>query len=126
MLYRFAHKTGVYVVEIVENTDDQALVKVLQVIKHPKQGDLHHPNKVEGVFFHERKALSLYEKRYTTKNRLKPFEGQPKEYTESLQDAISDLETKLRKDSTLYAQASLNCLNALKRDYERQYKINFS
>ncbi|MFO3718373.1 sporulation phosphorelay system protein KapB [Staphylococcus felis] len=126
MLYRFAHKTGVYVVEIVENTADQALVKVLQVIKHPKQGDLHHPNEVEGVFFHERKALSLYEKRYTTKNRLKPFEGQPKEYTESLQDAISDLETKLREDNTLYAQASLNCLNALKRDYERQYKINFS
>lgn len=62
MLYRFAHKTGVYAVEVVEENGDQVLVKVLQVIKHPKQGDLHNPNEVEGVFFHERKALSLYEK----------------------------------------------------------------
>lgn len=50
MLYRFAHKTGVYAVEVVEENGDQVLVKVLQVIKHPKQGDLHNPNEVEGVF----------------------------------------------------------------------------
>ncbi|MBI5974153.1 sporulation phosphorelay system protein KapB [Staphylococcus canis] len=125
MLYRFSHKTGVYVVEIVEDASDQTLVKVLQVIKHPKQGDLHSPNEVEGVFFHERKALSLYEKRYTSQSRLKPFEGERQEYTVSLQNAITDLETKLKTQDTPYAHASLNCLNELKQDYSRQYKINF-
>ena len=62
MLYRFAHKTGSYGVSIKEDDGDQVLVQVEQVIKHPKQGDLHNPNETEGVFFHERKALSHFEK----------------------------------------------------------------
>ena len=69
MLYRFSHKTGSYGVSIVEeNENGEVLVKVEQVIKHPKQGDLHDPNAVEGVFFHERRALSHYEKRFTPKS----------------------------------------------------------
>lgn len=56
MLYRFSHKTGVYGVSVKEETGNQILVQIEQVIKHPKQGDLHHPNETEGVFFHERKA----------------------------------------------------------------------
>ena len=46
MLYRFSHKTGSYGVTIREENDDQVLVQVEQVIKHPKQGDLHNPNAV--------------------------------------------------------------------------------
>ncbi|GGI30215.1 MULTISPECIES: kinase-associated lipoprotein B [Staphylococcus] len=125
MRYRFAHKTGVYGVEIVEESNDQVLVKVMQVIKHPKQGDLHHPNEVEGVFFHERKALSLYEKRFTTKSKLKPFEDEIMPYTDSLQQAITTLENKLNTSDTPFNQQSLACLEALKTDYARQYKINF-
>ena len=125
MRYRFAHKTGVYGVEIVEESNDQVLVKVMQVIKHPKQGDLHHPNEVEGVFFHERKALSLYEKRFTTKSKLKPFEEEIMPYTDSLQQAITTLENKLKTSDTPFNQQSLACLEALKTDYARQYKINF-
>ncbi|WP_419790652.1 kinase-associated lipoprotein B [Staphylococcus chromogenes] len=125
MRYRFAHKTGVYGVEIVEESNDQVLVKVTQVIKHPKQGDLHHPNEVEGVFFHERKALSLYEKRFTTKSKLKPFEDEIMPYTDSLQQAITTLENKLNTSDTPFNQQSLACLEALKTDYARQYKINF-
>ncbi|MGI3315807.1 kinase-associated lipoprotein B [Staphylococcus chromogenes] len=125
MRYRFAHKTGVYGVEIVEESNDQVLVKVMQVINHPKQGDLHHPNEVEGVFFHERKALSLYEKRFTTKSKLKPFEDEIMPYTDSLQQAITTLENKLNTSDTPFNQQSLACLEALKTDYARQYKINF-
>ncbi|PTG61144.1 kinase-associated lipoprotein B [Staphylococcus chromogenes] len=125
MRYRFAHKTGVYGVEIVEESNDQVLVKVMQVIKHPKQGDLHHPNEVEGVFFHERKALSLYEKRFTTKSKLKPFDDEIMPYTDSLQQAITTLENKLNTSDTPFNQQSLACLEALKTDYARQYKINF-
>lgn len=61
MLYRFSHKTGAYGVTIKEENDDQVLVQVEQVIKHPKQGDLHNPGQTEGVFFHERRALSHFE-----------------------------------------------------------------
>lgn len=125
MRYRFAHKSGVYGVEVVEETQDQILVKVMQVIKHPKQGDLHSPNEAEGVFFHERKALSLYEKRYTTKSKLKPIGVDLLPYEVSLQRAITQLETKLKTEDTLYNQKSLMCLNELKKDYERQYKIKF-
>lgn len=126
MLYRFAHKTGVYAVEVVEEKGDQVLVKVLQVIKHPKQGDLHNPNEVEGVFFHERKALSLYEKRYTSPSRLKPFEGDIEDYTVTLQRALTTLENQLQALDTPFAHASLNCLAQLKEDYARQYRTNFS
>ena len=47
MLYRFSHKTGAYGVTIKE--------------ENPKQGDLHNPGQTEGVFFHERRALSHFE-----------------------------------------------------------------
>ncbi|ARJ51392.1 sporulation phosphorelay system protein KapB [Staphylococcus lutrae] len=125
MLYRFAHKTGVYVVEVVENQENQCLVKVLQVIKHPKQGDLHHPNEVEGVFFHERKALSLYEKRLTSQSRLSPFDGEIEDYTVTLQRALTALENQLKAMDTPYAHASLDCLEQLKKDYASQYRTNF-
>ncbi|AVQ34482.1 kinase [Staphylococcus muscae] len=125
MLYRFAHKSGVYAVEVVDDTSDQVLVKVVQVIKHPKQGDLHSPNEVEGVFFHERKALSLYEKRYTTQSKLKPFEGEVQDYTVSLQQALTKLEHDLQESDTAYSRAALQCLNNLKVDYTRQYKVDF-
>lgn len=125
MLYRFAHKTGVYVVEVVDDASDQVLVKVVQVIKHPRQGDLHSPNEVEGVFFHERKALSLYEKRYTTQSKLKPFEGERQDYTASLQQALTKLEREMQETDTPYTRAALQCLANLKVDYERQYKVAF-
>ena len=112
MLYRFSHKTGVYGVSIKEETGNQILVQVEQVIKHPKQGDLHHPNETEGVFFHERKALSHFEKRYIP-------------YEDSLQHAITHLENQLKKEETTYSRLSLNNLNRLKEDYAIQYKRHF-
>lgn len=126
MLYRFAHKTGVYGVSIVEENAQGILVKVEQVIKHPKQGDLHNPTAVEHVFFHERKALSQYEKRYTTKSQLRPFDVTELPYTESLQQALSTLEKKLQKEDTEHAQKSLTNLQQLKEDYSVQYKKNFT
>ncbi|SPZ97248.1 kinase associated B family protein [Staphylococcus aureus] len=49
-LYRFSHKTGSYGVTIVEENGDDVLVKVEQVIKHPKQGDLHNPTELKVYF----------------------------------------------------------------------------
>ena len=125
MLYRFSHKTGSYGVTIKEENENSVLVQVEQVINHPKQGDLHNPTETENVFFHERKALSHYEKRYTTKSHLRAFNVETMPYTESLQQAISKLEAQLKTQNTLHATMSLDNLQRLKHDYSIQYKQNF-
>ena len=125
MLYRFSHKTGVYGVSVKEETGNQILVQIEQVIKHPKQDDLHHPNETEGVFFHERKALSHFEKRYATPSQLREFNVEAIPYEDSLQHAITHLENQLKKEETTYSRLSLNNLNRLKEDYAIQYKRHF-
>ena len=124
MLYRFSHKTGSYGVTIREN-DDQVLVQVEQVIKHPKQGDLHNPNETKGVYFHERKALSHFEKRYAKRSQLREFNVEEMNYEDSLQQAITDLEHQLKDDDSEHARLSLKNLNELKEDYSIQYKREF-
>ncbi|MBI5971913.1 kinase-associated protein B [Staphylococcus caledonicus] len=125
MLYRFSHKTGTYGVSIKEENDNQVLVQVEQVIKHPKQGDLHNPGKVEGVFFHERRALSHYEKRYATRSKLREFNVEEMKYEDSLQQAITQMENDLKQQDTEFAKYALNNLENLKNDYSIQYKQKF-
>ncbi|MGW9856867.1 kinase-associated protein B [Staphylococcus hominis] len=125
MLYRFSHKTGTYGVTIKEADDHQVLVQVEQVIKHPKQGDLHHLGETEGVFFHERRALSHYEKRYATRSQLRDFNVEEMKYEDSLQQAITKMENDLKEQQTEYATMALHNLNKLKKDYSIQYKQNF-
>ncbi|MCE4987102.1 kinase [Staphylococcus haemolyticus] len=125
MLYRFSHKTGAYGVTIKEENDDQVLVQVEQVIKHPKQGDLHNPGQTEGVFFHERRALSHYEKRYATRSQLREFNVEEMTYESSLQQAITKMENDLKQQNTEFAKLALNNLENLKNDYSIQYKQKF-
>ncbi|GGI00308.1 MULTISPECIES: sporulation phosphorelay system protein KapB [Mammaliicoccus] len=125
MLYQFPHKTGQYVVEVIEEKGDQLLVKVVAVLRHPRQGDLHNPNEVENVFFHERKALSQFEKRYTTAQFLKPYNEAAPKYVESLKTALYELEDKMEKKDNAYSEQALKCIEQLKIDYSRQYKMNF-
>ena len=125
MLYRFYHKTGSYGVSIKEDTGDDVLVQVEQVIKHPKQGDLHNPNESTGVFFHERKALNHYEKRYAKRSQLRDFNVEKMSYEDSLQQAISNLESQLKEKNDAHAKRSLQNLEQLKADYTIQYKQNF-
>ncbi|MEB8372969.1 kinase-associated lipoprotein B [Mammaliicoccus sciuri] len=125
MYYQFPHKTGQYVVEIVEEKGDQFLVKVLAVLKHPRQGDLHSPNEVENVFFHERKALSQFEKRYTTTQFLKEYPHDVPNYIDSLKSSLAELEEKMIKRNNAYSEQALKCIEQLKIDYSRQYKANF-
>ncbi|OOV76611.1 MULTISPECIES: sporulation phosphorelay system protein KapB [Mammaliicoccus] len=124
MLYQFPHKTGQYVVEVIEEIGDQLLVKILAVLKHPRQGDLHSPNEVENVFFHERKALSQFEKRYTTAQFLKAYNEEVPNYIESLKSSIYELEEKMKKKNNAYSDQALKCIEQLKKDYSRQYKVN--
>lgn len=125
MLYRFSHKTGAYGVTIKEENDDQVLVQVEQVIKHPKQGDLHNPGQTEGVFFHERRALSHFEKRYAMRSQLREFNVEEMTYEASLQQAITKMENDLKQQNTEFAKQALNNLENLKNDYSIQYKQKF-
>ena len=125
MLYRFSHKTGAYGVTIKEENDDQVLVQVEQVIKHPKQGDLHNPGQTEGVFFQERRALSHFEKRYATRSQLREFNVEEMTYEASLQQAITKMENDLKQQNTEFAKQALNNLENLKNDYSIQYKQKF-
>lgn len=125
MYYQFPHKTGQYIVEIVEEKGEQFLVKVVAVLKHPRQGDLHSPNEVENVFFHERKALSQFEKRYTTTQFLKHYPHDVPNYIDSLKSSLAELEDKMIKRNNEYSVQALKCIEQLKLDYSRQYKVNF-
>ena len=125
MLYRFSHKTGAYGVTIKEENDDQVLVQVEQVIKHPKQGDLHNPGQTEGVFFHERRALSHYEKRYATRSQLREFNVEEMTYEASLQQAITKMENDLKQQNTEFAKLALNNLENLKMTIQFNINKNF-
>lgn len=125
MLYRFSHKTGAYGVTIKEENDDQVLVQVEQVIKHPKQGDLHNPGQTEGVFFHERRALSHFEKRYATRSQLREFNVEEMTYEASLQQAITKMENDLKQQNTEFAKQALNNLENLKMTIQFNINKNF-
>ncbi|WP_029625977.1 sporulation phosphorelay system protein KapB, partial [Streptococcus sobrinus] len=51
------YKTGKYIGEITNIRPQFYLVKILAVINHPVQGDLHNPRQADVPFFHERRAL---------------------------------------------------------------------
>lgn len=81
--------------------------------------------KQKASFFHERKALSHFEKRYATPSQLRDFNVEAMPYEDSLQHAITHLENQLKKEKTEYSRLSLNNLNRLKEDYAIQYKRHF-
>ena len=125
MLYRFSHKTGAYGVTIKEENDDQVLVQVEQVIKHPKQGDLHNPGQTEGVFFHERRALSHFEKRYATRSQLREFNVEEMTYERVTSTSYYKMENDLKQQNTEFAKQALNNLENLKMTIQFNINKNF-
>ena len=67
------------------------------------------------VFFHERRALSHYEKRYATRSQLRDFNVEEMKYEDSLQQAITQMENELKQQHTEYAKLALDNLNSLKK-----------
>jgi kinase-associated protein B len=112
------YKTGKYIGEVNTIEDARILVKILAVVKHPTQGDLHAPKQTDVALFHQRKALAQFEKAWMPLSTCAVFEGETPTYKESLKQAISDLETKLMAQKTGFAEESLKCLAELKKDYQ--------
>ncbi|MFS0674381.1 kinase-associated lipoprotein B [Ornithinibacillus sp. 179-J 7C1 HS] len=111
------YKSGIYIGEIIEDRNDKYLVKTLAILKHPMQGDLHHPKQVENVLFHERKALSEFEKVNVLKDVVTRYEDEILDYGESLKQAVDKYREKLTSKESSYNQEALKALESVEKSY---------
>jgi kinase-associated protein B len=112
------YKTGKYIGEITEIRPQHYLVRVLAVVKHPMQGDLHHPKDADVHMFHERKALSYREQTNIPKQMVKLFEGEVPDYQDSLKEALGKMRKELAEANSEWADMSLRALESLEKDYK--------
>lgn len=119
---RTSYNSGKYIGEVLEDRGDRFLIKVLAVLNHPMQGDLHNPGKVDGVFFHQRKAMAHYEKMNAAKSAVQPFSGEIPDYNHSLHTAINKLKQKLTINDSAFNKKALEKLQELEEnDYTKGY-----
>ncbi|RJE88861.1 kinase [Paenibacillus sp. 1011MAR3C5] len=110
-------RSGVYVGEVVELNAPRALVKVLAVLKHPEQGDLHQPYNPDVAMFHERRALSYTEKTTVLIRDLQSYAGAVPDYRESLHAAVAaEIESLDRLNR--WTAKSLETMIGLQKDYK--------
>ena len=115
------YKTGKYVGEITNiRSNGYVVVKILAVLKHPMQGDLHNPKQTEVDFFHERKALAYREQTNVPSNMVKPYTENVPEYSESLRHSLEALKEELHNEESVWAEMCLVCLSNLEREYFSQ------
>jgi kinase-associated protein B len=113
-----SYKTGQYIGVAEDERNQMKLVKVLAVIKHPWQGDLHNPKNAEVSFFQERKALSYGERAWMPVHTVKEYGGPIPDYKESLVKALSEYISHLKNDGSDWAKRSIECLDRLKKEYK--------
>ncbi|WP_335870357.1 kinase-associated lipoprotein B [Bacillus sp. 2205SS5-2] len=119
------YKTGKYIGELTNENDISYVVRILAVLKHPVQGDLHHPKQVNQGFFHERKALAFREQANIPKTMVKPFQGEIPNYQDSLHHTFHELLSTLQQGDSIYAQKSIETLRSIQREYELMYNMTF-
>jgi kinase-associated protein B len=115
-IVKAAYKTGEYVAEVMESDGRRALVKVLAVLRHPTQGDLHHPYDPDVPLFHERKASADGEKVWVPLRDLQTYSGEIPSYRDSL---LAALEAEAEQADRLrrWAEKSRDCLETLRGEY---------
>ncbi|MBM7648504.1 kinase-associated protein B [Bacillus ectoiniformans] len=119
------YKTGKYIGEITAVRPGQYTVRILAVLRHPAQGDLHNPKTADVPFFHERKALAHREQANIPENTVNPYEGDIPDYFESLDTAFHKLKSKLEADDSAFAEKSLDAMQAIQKEYELMYNMTF-
>jgi kinase-associated protein B len=110
------YKTGEYIGEITKLASPKCKVKILAVVKHPTQGDLHQPFEVEGVMFHQRRALAFQEQANIPNHHIHPFNGDIPDYQESLMKSLQREKESLQK-TMKWTQKSLDELEMLQQEY---------
>jgi kinase-associated protein B len=112
------YKTGRYIGEVIKIEPARILVKILAVLKHPTQGDLHSPKQTNVALFHTRKALAHFEKAWMPEATVELYEKEIPSYTDSLKNALEVMEGELSQRDSDFAKKSLDCLNELKNVYQ--------
>ncbi|WP_339161959.1 kinase-associated lipoprotein B [Siminovitchia sp. FSL W7-1587] len=119
-------KTGTYIGEITTINPDTYTVRIMAVLKHPIQGDLHNPRQADVPFFPGRKALAYREQTNVPANMVRPFEGPVPNYKKSLLESVQKLYDELSaKPEDPYCSQSLEMLYESMKDYELMYSIEF-
>lgn len=116
-IVRAHYNSGTYIGEIIEDRGNRFLVEVLAVVKHPVQGDLHSPKQVEGVAFHERKALSYKEKINAKKPATFKYDEEVPDYADSLKTAVNNIREKLEEENSDYSRKALEKIDDLEKHY---------
>lgn len=111
------YNSGEYIGRVLEERGNFFLVEVLAVLKHPQQGDLHHLGEVDGVAFHERKALAFREKFNARKRTTKCYDGDVPSYEESLKKALDAIKQELTERNDEFGKLSLERIADLERDF---------
>ncbi|MEK3887709.1 kinase-associated lipoprotein B [Bacillus sp. FSL K6-3431] len=121
------NKTGTYIGEITGIREDSYTVRMLAVLTHPRQGDLHNPNQIDVPFFHERKALAFREQANIPMNMVHPFEESIPDYRSSLLVAVRKLAEKLEaKPEDPFNIKSLKALSEVIKEYELMYSMEIN
>lgn len=115
-----SYNSGTYVGKIIDDKRNFWLVEIMAVLKHPTQGDLHHRGQVDGVAFHERKALAYREKANVRKRDTIPYNGEIQSYAESLKNAVIEMKAELQQEDTPFNKLSLEKIADLEKYFYRK------
>jgi len=110
-------RSGQYLGELVELNGPRVLVKILAVLKHPEQGDLHNPYNPDVPMFHERRALSYTEKTNVLLRDVKRYTGIIPEYNDSLR-AAAEAEIASLDRLQRWAAKGLEQMQQLLKEYK--------
>jgi kinase-associated protein B len=115
---RAAYKTGEYIGEVVELTNSaKAAVKVLAVLVHPEQGDLHNRMDPNVGFFHQRRALANGEIALMPLTTVSAYHGDVPAYADSLIAALHKEKERLISLEQ-WARKGLQELDELEKEYK--------
>lgn len=115
-IVQVTNKTGKYIAEVVEWNSDRALVKIIAVLRHPTQGDLHNPRQIN-VVFHQRRALAYNEKTWVQPASVRLYEEEVPDYKDSLKKALETQINQLKENGDEWSLKSIEMLEDLKSDY---------
>lgn len=118
-------KMGKYIGEITEVHPNHYVVRILAVLKHPMQGDLHHPRQVNVPLFHERKAKAYREQTNIPLNMVRPYEGDIPDYQTSLKKAFDTLLEQFQTEKTPFHEKCIEAMKSIQREYELMYNMKW-
>lgn len=118
-LVAFSYKSGRYIGEYVETSANspRAVIKVLAVLEHPDQGDLHHPHRTDVPLFHERRAAAWQEHVLVPLRDVAPYAGELPDYRTSLLEAVKRKKEELSAGQDEWSRRGLELLARLEREY---------